>query len=132
MLPDGTSTVVGDFNTQSVEAVALDGSGEPRILFTSKSGTFDVFGSVSPDGTLVAFIYEGGGEDLHVIGIDGTGERELLTNVVNPAPIWSPDRNRVVIKQGGQFVVVNVTGANVPVPLTGSNDVGVVSWQAVP
>ena len=132
MLADGKSMLVDDYNTQSLEAVALDGTGTPAVVLTSKPGEVSVFASVSPDGQSIAFIREDTGEDLYVVPIDGIGERRLLQDVVNPSPIWSPDGTRLVVRQSSGYKVVTVDDSVAPVPIPLSGDIGVVSWQAVP
>ncbi len=68
---------------------------------------------------------------LHVVGTDGSGDRESMKNVYVPSPVWSPDGTRLVVKQNGSFTVLTVDGSTDPVHLPHSTDLGVVSWQTV-
>jgi hypothetical protein len=50
---------------------------------------------ISPDLTRVAF---GTSQRyLRVINIDGTSERTIASNVIEPEPAWSPDGNALII-----------------------------------
>jgi len=67
--------------------------------------------AISPDGRWVAFTRWDGSSNgvsgaLWVIGIDGSGERQVLGNVSQPkAPTWSSDSTKVVINyQDGGFL----------------------------
>jgi len=58
--------------------------------------------AISPDGQTVAFWRGGGGNEhnLHLIGIDGSNERRILTRgEMLRAPKWSPDGQRIVFSR---------------------------------
>lgn len=69
----------------------LDGS-DPQPLADTFVGALTA--SVSPDGTMLAYVKNGraGQQDIYVARIDGTGERPLVTFPGrNYEPTWSPD-----------------------------------------
>ncbi len=47
--------------------------------------------AISPDGSTVAFVREGGETGLYLIDIDGTDERRIFERPVLSSPKWSPD-----------------------------------------
>ncbi|WP_432167231.1 cell wall-binding repeat-containing protein [Streptomyces sp. bgisy031] len=57
--------------------------------------------AISPDGTQVAFVREAGGlTRLFVIGVDGTGERQLTFSDAAYTPSWSPSGTRIAFNNG--------------------------------
>ena len=61
--------------------------------------------AVSPDGSTVVFWRDTGEQGLYLIGIDGAGERRILTRgELLRSPAWSPDGQKIVFS--------HVTGEN--------------------
>jgi Tol biopolymer transport system component len=102
--PDGTTIVFSRLERAgppraSLWTIAADG-GEPRRLLPSEDDAVDVAGSLSPDGSLLAFtrtsfdVDTGAGRSaIHVVGLDGTGLRRLADRAADPA--WSPDGRHI-------------------------------------
>jgi Tol biopolymer transport system component len=97
-----------------------DGSG-PAIDVSNNPGD-DWWPVWSPDGTRIAFISSAPGGfftpgRLHVVNVDGTGEKNLtpVDDVWEPA--WSPDGTRIAYTGEGHIFVANADGS-------GRNDVG--------
>ncbi|MGH2630631.1 MAG: TolB family protein [Actinomycetota bacterium] len=79
---------------------------------------------VSDDGAKLAFV--GGGAQIYVANIDGTGVRQLTqTDAVVKDPHWSPDGSRIVFTASGRVYIVDVS-TRVVTPLT--RDLGLV-WE---
>ncbi len=107
--------------------VAASPDSTPRQI--TSSAAFSYEGSISPDGTRLAFTRQANGHrEIYVINIDGTGEY-ALTNSDDPsapdanAPAWSPDGTRIAFYCGfaanststslnQQVCVINVNGTN--------------------
>lgn len=69
-------------------------SGELRSL------TYGLDPSLSPDGSTVAFVREGGEHGLYLIDIDGSNERLIFSGGENfRAPSWSPDGEWIVFSR---------------------------------
>jgi Tol biopolymer transport system component len=74
----------------------------------------------SPDGRMLAFLVVLGGiahphtdYELHVVSLDGRGERSIATGNILIDPVWSPDGSRIAYGQDFQMVVViNPDGSN--------------------
>ena len=78
----------------SLFVVDIDGGDLRRLA----DGVIDPV--VSPDGQQVAFTRWDGAEfgGLHLINIDGTGERPILGDMRQPkSPSWSPDGQKIVV-----------------------------------
>jgi Tol biopolymer transport system component len=61
--------------------------------------------SWSPDGRRIAFVGFGRGAEVHVVGVDGAGERHLvpglvMAGVIVDAPAWSPNGARIAFAGG--------------------------------
>jgi Tol biopolymer transport system component len=112
---DAPAPPVGE-TTPARTGAATSGSSGSRLVFTSASGgalyVVDADGSnlrqiaggvidpaVSPDGQQVAFTRWDGAEfgALHVMNIDGTGERAVIGESRQAkSPTWSPDGREIV------------------------------------
>lgn len=74
----------------------------------------------SPDGRMLAFMVVLGGilhphtdHELHVVSVNGSGERTIATGYILTEPIWSPDGSRIVFGEEFQrLVVINPDGSN--------------------
>jgi Tol biopolymer transport system component len=113
--PDGSKIAyVGSFRLWIMNA---DGSGQVQISgdgFVERTAP-----TWSPDGRMLAFlvlvgdIFNHTGYELHVVSVDGSGERSIATGNILSDPIWSPDGSRIVYGEEFQFVVViNPDGSN--------------------
>jgi len=78
--------------TRNLWTMPLDGSSGARQI-TAVSGDAISHGSVSPDGTRVAFVsFAGGASDIWTQNVDGTDLRELTKDpAADSWPVWSPD-----------------------------------------
>ncbi len=68
--------------------------GDIRQLTTSTPDHHDIPGDYSPDGTQIVFARSDintGVSTLHVINVDGTGERQIADGVFGLGTAWSPD-----------------------------------------
>jgi TolB protein len=108
--------------------IAYTGSGRLWVMNADGSGKAQISGDAvveieaptwSPDGRMLAFlvlvgdIFNHTGYELHLVSVDGTGERTIATGNILTAPIWSPDGNRIVYGEEFQLVVViNPDGSN--------------------
>ena len=126
--PDGTKVTYfayPDGQTDSTKGYEIyvsptDGSG-PTIDVSNNPGD-DWWPVWSPDGTRIAFISSAPGAfftpgRLHVVNVDGTGQKNLtpVDDVWEPA--WSPDGTRIVYTGEGRIFVANADGS-------GRTDVG--------
>lgn len=60
--------------------------------------------AVSPDGSTVAFVRDGGETGLYLINIDGTNERRIFERSVLSSPKWSPDGQSIVFTRHDEGV----------------------------
>lgn len=95
--PDGATIVFtqadDDTGRGAIASVPAAGGELTRIT----GGGEDSAADVSPDGATIAF---NRGSALWVVGVDGTGERELTTRALEPD--WAPDGDRVVAAGCGE------------------------------
>ena len=56
--------------------------------------------AISPDGSTVAFVRDGGESGLYLIGIDGSNERRIFERVSLGSPKWSPDGQWILFSRG--------------------------------
>jgi hypothetical protein len=114
--PDGAQVVFHDDGKLMV--VDVDGSNE-RVLVERDSMAFE--SAVSPDGTLVAFVSDyGGNDDIWLVGIDGGDPANLTQHPANEAwPVWSADGSRIYFQTSrlrpenrvNSLVVMNADGS---------------------
>jgi Tol biopolymer transport system component len=101
----------------------VDGTNQTRITNNTHlaGANNDYYPEWSPDGTKIAFVYDGGNEprsdQIHVMNADGSGRVNLSNNTAyeyNPA--WSPDGSQIVFmsNRDGNFelYVMNADGTN--------------------
>ena len=84
-----------------IGVVGSDGS-DPHFISTPHlivAGTL----AISPDASRVAFEgYTSGNADIYVVGVDGTGLRQLTTDpATDQYPQWSPDGTTIVYDNAG-------------------------------
>lgn len=60
--------------------------------------------AISPDGTQVAFVREGGESGLYLINSDGTNERRIFARVALSSPKWSPDGGEIVFSRNDEYI----------------------------
>ena len=92
-----------DWGTERVRGVIATvglGGGESELLSDAARADPTIIGDVawSPDGTRVTFVRTTVGERgfrsaIYVVGSDGSGERKLADDAMQPA--WSPDGDRI-------------------------------------
>ena len=68
--------------------------------------------AISPDGTTVAFVRDGGETGLYLINIDGTNERRIFERSVLSSPKWSPDGKSIVFTRHDEGVDCYQMGPN--------------------
>jgi TolB protein len=92
--PDGTRLAYGaGAELGRTELMVTDGNGDGARRVADAPGFESV--SWSPDGTRIAYIDEGGNQ-VHVIGADGTGDALILRGLWQSVS-WSPDGGRLLI-----------------------------------
>ena len=90
-----SDSATGEVQRTAIDVVAADGSDRRRL--TTRPGLVDDGMSWSPDSRYLAYLglADGPGTpaaDLYVIGVDGSGERQLTeTPATEHHPEWSPD-----------------------------------------
>jgi Tol biopolymer transport system component len=90
----------GDYGLWSVPVTG----GEPTLVRRAAT-----FGDVSPDGTQIAFVEDGGFGDLFVAPTAGGKAQKLATGEI-AVPRWSPDGTRIAYNDGsGSVYVVDVS-----------------------
>ena len=60
--------------------------------------------AISPDGSTVAFVRDGGETGLYLINIDGSNERRIFERSVLSSPKWSPDGQWIVFSRNDEGV----------------------------
>lgn len=90
---DVGAQVPGDANASRIEAVHLDGTG---LTVLGVGITPDV----SPDGARIAYTgltEDEGNEQVHVMGVDGRGDRTVTQLRWADNPTWAPDGHSVLV-----------------------------------
>jgi TolB protein len=127
--PDGSKIVFESdrSGTQQLYVMNADGSNQNRISFGGGRYATPVW---SPRGDLIAFTKIGGGFNIGVMNIDGSGEKVLTHGWQDEGPSWSPNGRVVMFFRTGQgsgkadLWSVDLTGVNeraIPTPLDGSD-----------
>jgi len=102
---DGTTIAFiaapSELGYNQIGVVGVDGS-DPHFVSTPHvivAGTL----AISPDASRVAFEgYASGNADIYVVGLDGTGLRQLTTDpATDQYPQWSPDGTTIVYDNAG-------------------------------
>jgi Tol biopolymer transport system component len=123
--PDGRRLAAEGFNDQdpSVNGIfivdATDG-GHVTRLTTHGEGANDVPGDWSPDGRYLAYIHSAPGKEngwLWIVDTTNGSRRQVVSDLVDYAPTWSPDGQWIVIDRAGTgpgadtFIVVHPDGS---------------------
>jgi Tol biopolymer transport system component len=104
---------------------------------TSEPGTRDVDASVSPDGSMVAFVRKDASAvppGLWLIGIDGTDERPVTRAPADvKSPAWSPDGSLIAFSaadepEGRALYTIHPDGSDLQVVVRGQ-DVEDIAWS---
>jgi Tol biopolymer transport system component len=127
--PDGRLIAFDHF--AEVELMSPDGR-SLRALATGSGPSF------SPDGARVAYAAPAFGDapGIHVIGVDGSGDRRLTTGA-DSQPVWSPDGTRIAfvrtLPAPQRFVleVMNADGGGLHAVVTSLN-VTALDWASAP
>jgi len=124
-----------------------DGSGVTRLTKPPDSAWLDGVQGVddwpewSPDGKKIVFAR---GEDIYVMGTDGSGLRKLIDseegNSPSARPSWSPDGTKIVFERipaGETFFEIHTMNADgsdlTPTGLIGANgEIAGPDWQPIP
>ena len=102
---DGTTIAFiaapSELEYNQIGVVGVDGS-DPHFISTPHvivAGTL----AISPDASRIAFEgYATGNADIYVVGVDGTGLRQLTTDpATDQFPQWSPDGTTIVYDNAG-------------------------------
>ena len=91
-LPDGRHIIFrGGASASQVCAIGDDGSGLEVIFGDTQTNS--LFPSPSPDGTRIAFSYNGEGDyNIYTMGTDGENLRRVTNgHWIDSEPVWSPD-----------------------------------------
>ena len=95
--PDGLIAATVMNEDDDVYVVREDGTGLRRV--TDLVVPPDGFPSWSPDGSQLVYMTAmppDGFDEIHIVSVDGTGDRALTENDVNDGlPAWSPDGERI-------------------------------------
>jgi TolB protein len=127
--PDGSKIVFESdrSGTQQLYVMDADGSNQRRVSFGGGRYATPVW---SPRGDLIAYTHIGGGFSIGVMGVDGSGAKDLTNGWQDEGPTWAPN-GRVLMffrtaKGSGKtdLFSVDLTGRNerpIPTPLDGSD-----------
>ena len=90
--PDGSTIAFRSIRDGRLWVMAADGSGQ-KPLFSDESAAFAYQPSWSPDGTQLVYVWGDAGDvRVHVIGADGSGDRQLTASTAVPRseswPVW--------------------------------------------
>jgi hypothetical protein len=92
----------------------------------------------APDGTRIAFTktvgyYDGYPyRDIHVVGVDGTGEERLTHALITAGPSWAPDGKQIVFSRNGTPVTMNSDGGCQSRLVAGVSSSWETRWQPFP
>jgi Tol biopolymer transport system component len=107
------NTTIGTKSPIGAQLIRLDGSTVRENLSVPE---FSEAPEISPDGQMIAFYSPTGA--LDVVGIDGTGERELvprdtfMPGDAKYAISWSPDGSQLAFTRNENIWIVNADGSN--------------------
>ena len=90
-----------------------DGGGIQRLT-TAPEGFHDFPGPYSPDGSQIVFArtsLETNESTLHVIGVDGSAERQIADGLFGMSVTWMPDGNSVLADADGSIFVIPLDGS---------------------
>jgi len=127
--PDGSRIVFESDRSggQQLYVMNADGSNQHRISYGGGRYATPVW---SPRGDLIAFTHTGSGFAVGVMGVDGSGARDLTNGWQDEGPTWSPNGRVLMFFRTAQgsgradLWSVDLTGVNerrVPTPLDGSD-----------
>lgn len=125
--PDGLWVTQPD-GTGMRRLAAVEGRFRSHDLSWSPDSSRIAFVTNPPDRGVVAF--EDGRTDVFVIGVDGTGLRNL-TNTANESeyrPAWSPDGTRIAIWAANPGIVDVETGVRSVIP--NGEDIAAFAWSS--
>ena len=110
--PDGFritfANTVGSSVGGGIWIINSDGTGGARVPSTQQNDAWPTF---SPDGRQIAFVrFAGRFASLFVVNVDGTGLRQVTTDISVEDPEWSPDGSRFTFSNGFDVYVVNADG----------------------
>ena len=101
--PDGTKIVFAAGN-EGIFVVKPDGTGIIKVgPFGGQKPDF------SPDGSRIAFQYEGG---IAIVNSDGSGGLKVVPNTIGErGPRWSPDGTKIVFGKNDGLYIINEDGS---------------------
>ncbi|MBP6004870.1 MAG: carboxypeptidase regulatory-like domain-containing protein [Pyrinomonadaceae bacterium] len=99
-----------DGSDEEIYAVNTDGSG--LVQLTNNNSIIDMYPSVSPDGTEIAFLsyvgFSSNPRKIIVMNSDGTSPIQIATDAVGRGPVWSPDGTLIAYNK--QFPNGSISG----------------------
>ncbi len=110
MTPDGRSLVYQvDTGESDVMIRRLDGGDTDRVIAATPAT--ESRPRVSPDGRWVAYMTDdGGGPQVVVQPISGSGARVQVSVRGGNEPVWAPDGRHLFYRNDGKFIVAEVSG----------------------